>query len=369
MVQVTISDSGIGIAEKDLSKIFEEFYRVDNDVNAKVKGTDFHEARFVRASLTGTNLRSARLAGASFEQASLHHFNLSRCDLTRTRFHSSKLSGADLSEARLGRSDLQACDLSEANLDGALLDEANLASADLSRASLVGASIRNANLTSANYTDANLSRADLLESDVSNVNFNRTRGLTRAENLLTVRVSDVRYFDFAIIPAPERLLSWERIRWLGRLPLFGASYSALIAIPFLYYLLDMFNRRVEVFRAWATQELANSGTHTTTARVVLDHVHREPIPSLSLCLLISTFLLGVGATIFALSCPPRVREFSREQWRDELGHSLIHYLPFAWHHRWLRMACVICYAIGGIGVIFVVASKLWNVFWFIVDNM
>ncbi len=39
MVQVSISDNGIGISEKDLTKLGEEFFRVDNDVNAKVKGT------------------------------------------------------------------------------------------------------------------------------------------------------------------------------------------------------------------------------------------------------------------------------------------------------------------------------------------
>jgi len=39
MVQVSVSDNGIGISEKDLNKLGEEFFRVDNEVNAKVKGT------------------------------------------------------------------------------------------------------------------------------------------------------------------------------------------------------------------------------------------------------------------------------------------------------------------------------------------
>jgi len=38
-VKVSVSDSGIGIAEKDMGKIFDEFYRVDNEINAQVKGT------------------------------------------------------------------------------------------------------------------------------------------------------------------------------------------------------------------------------------------------------------------------------------------------------------------------------------------
>ncbi len=38
-LKVSVSDTGIGISEKDIDKIFEEFYRVDNDVNQKVKGT------------------------------------------------------------------------------------------------------------------------------------------------------------------------------------------------------------------------------------------------------------------------------------------------------------------------------------------
>jgi signal transduction histidine kinase len=38
-VQVDVSDTGCGIPEQALEKIFEEFYRVDNDINQQVKGT------------------------------------------------------------------------------------------------------------------------------------------------------------------------------------------------------------------------------------------------------------------------------------------------------------------------------------------
>jgi two-component system sensor histidine kinase/response regulator len=39
MVQIEISDTGVGIPVDALSKIFEEFYRVDNSINQQVKGT------------------------------------------------------------------------------------------------------------------------------------------------------------------------------------------------------------------------------------------------------------------------------------------------------------------------------------------
>ena len=38
-VQLEVEDTGVGIAEKNLNKIFEEFYREDNEVNQEVKGT------------------------------------------------------------------------------------------------------------------------------------------------------------------------------------------------------------------------------------------------------------------------------------------------------------------------------------------
>ena len=38
-VTVSVSDTGVGISEKDTAKLFDEFYRVDNEINQNVKGT------------------------------------------------------------------------------------------------------------------------------------------------------------------------------------------------------------------------------------------------------------------------------------------------------------------------------------------
>lgn len=39
LIQIDVSDTGKGIAEQNLNKLFEEFYREDNEINQNVKGT------------------------------------------------------------------------------------------------------------------------------------------------------------------------------------------------------------------------------------------------------------------------------------------------------------------------------------------
>lgn len=39
MALCSVNDNGIGIKEDDLPKLFDEFYRVDNEINQQVKGT------------------------------------------------------------------------------------------------------------------------------------------------------------------------------------------------------------------------------------------------------------------------------------------------------------------------------------------
>jgi hypothetical protein len=161
-------------------------------------------------------------------------------------------------------------------------------------------------------------------------------------------------------------LDWERLRVVGRLPLFGASYSALILIPIIFYGLALYNDQVALVRAWAEQVIAQPDhlLHRL-ASLVLTSLHPRPIPQQSFLLLVSTLLLAVGSTLYTFFCPSRVKEFSRDQWCDQLGHSLVHYWPLAWKHRLIRLVCAACYALGGAGALWVLGTKLWRVLWFI----
>jgi hypothetical protein len=223
-------------------------------------------------------------------------------------------------------------------------------------------------LQQANLTLADLTGAEFYEALVEGTNFCEAKGLAEAKNLHTTRCSNVEYFEFVDRHWLEKRVSWEQLRVLGRLPLFGASWAALVAIPFFYYALDLYNRKVDLLRVWAEEQIVSGTDHNILAHAVLQHLHRELIPSLSLLTFFSTIFLVFGSTTFALFCPSRVKEFSLDQWRDQLGHSLIYYWPLAWRHRWLRVACVCCYAIGGVGAVWVLANKLLNVFWYIVQN-
>jgi hypothetical protein len=72
----------------------------------------------------------------------------------------------------------------------------------------------------------------------------------------------------------------------------------------------------------------------------------------------STILLAVGSTLYTFFCPSRIKEFSCDQWCDQLGHSLLHYWPLAWKHRYIRLTCAAC----------VPGSKLWETGVFISMN-
>lgn len=158
------------------------------------------------------------------------------------------------------------------------------------------------------------------------------------------------------LPISEFFLSWERLRTVGRLPLFGASFVALIVIPTIIFLLAAYNEQARRIAEIATRH-PDLPEHMLAS---LRAVHEVPIPSLTFLTLVATVLLGIASSIFTLLCPSRIKEFSADRWFDELQQSVISYVPLSWTHRWPRVVAGICYLIGGLIALYVLLSKLYN---------
>jgi Pentapeptide repeats (8 copies) len=335
-----------------------------------------------RLDLSGADLR--RLRGLS---ADLHAADLRAADLRRAYLESATLRGADLREAKLRRVDLRKAILERADLCKADLRRADLREAKLWRATLRGADLENANLYTAGLHGADLENANLHAADLREADLRRTdlRGANLREALLAGAnmrdvwgaywahgleatrftptsgrgSSDAFYFETCIRFWPERWLDWERLRLWGRLPLFGPSYSALILILIIFYGLDLYNDYVKLVRAWAEQVRAQPDLSLhRLAVLVLERLQQRPIPQQSLQLFFSTILLAVGSTLYTLKCPSRIKEFSQDQWCDQLGHSLVHYWPLAWQYRYIRLVCAACYVLGSAGALWVLLTKV-----------
>jgi hypothetical protein len=263
--------------------------------------------------------------------------------------------------------------LHEAVLHGAVLHGANLYGADLSGAVLYKTELYRADLREAELDEADLREADLYEALLAGASMRNARGAYWAHGLETTRLTipsgkgatDALYFETCDRLWSERWLDWERLRIVGRLPLFGPSYAILILVMLFFSGLELYNDLVAQVRTWARQLIVQPDHHLDRlASLVLAHLQLHLIPLQSFLLVISTFFLAIGSTLF-LCCPSRVKEFSRDQWCDELGRPLVHYWPVAWKRRPVRLVCAVCYAVGGFGALLLIVMKVWWVLMFI----
>jgi uncharacterized protein YjbI with pentapeptide repeats len=345
-------------------------------VGADLSRADFHGStlhnvrldggRLVGADLRGAVLSNVNLDGADLESANFSPFNgkatiFQRCSFVRARFEGANLQRVEFVECQLHSADFYKADLSGADVRstetrGALFRGTNLS----------GAKLRRIGLQRVDFSYANLNGADFLESNVEGAIFTGSINLHTAQNLSTVMQNPYN-FDECHRGFVERWIDWERIRTFGRLPLFGASYTALLAIIVYLAALEFYNERVDIVRGWADKvETAGerlpdraSDAVTHLAEVVRDKVHPQPPPAQSWLILISTVLLAAASTIYVLGCPEEIKEYSRVQWCYELNRPLVHYWPRSWTRRWLRVVCAVFYAVGGL-------LGAWVIFWKVV---
>lgn len=316
--------------------------------------TTFKESSLGNAIFDNKTLFQANIAEAVFSGCNLSGIDLSDCDLHGIRFEQANLTNVNFSNSNLTEAKFSYSRHSHTVFTGANLMRASFRGAKLHASILVSADLSNADLQDADLTAAAIYGANFYEAILTQACFRKVVGAYRAKNLrTTILERDVRYFDKVVRAWPERWADWEIMRIAGRLPLFGASYSALIVIPTYLYALGIYNDKIKAAKVWIEASGANA------SQAILNHLHEEPIPSKWKLLLISTFLLAIASTIYALACPSRVKSFSRDQWCDEQRHSLIHYWADAWKLRPLRLACAVMYSLGGTGALYVLITKLW----------
>jgi hypothetical protein len=254
----------------------------------------------------------------------------------RSAFNYSKFVGGDFMGADLSGAQFSQTDLTGANLSGAILKRANFEGSTLTRADISG--------------------ADFFEALASNGEWENLKGVLKARNLDKTSISTTpKYFESCELSWLERWFGWEQLRTLGNLPLFTVSWSVLLFVPTYIYVIAWYNIQADALRSW----------HSPGNEWFGKHIHDLPMPSLSLFLLIFTVFLAAGATIYAVWCPSRIKEFTLDKWRDELHQSVIHYHAQSWRRRKRRIICVICYAIGAPGVVLIFGIKLCKAGWYI----
>ena len=292
-------------------------------------------------SLQNLSLKHVDISHVSVIDSSLRNSVFLNTVFTESSFKDSNLSGVDFKGCDLSHSNFVNCDLRHADFSKTVLKDTV-------------------------FSSCRIDDAKFHEASIVRTSFADTQGISRTHGLESTHISDptvdAKDFDKILLPWTERWCDWEVLRTMGRLPLFGLSYSVLILIPFTMYLLAVWNDLIEVVRRWAAKALETQVGQIDVihrlAEVILDHLRPQPIPSQSLLLLSSTLLLAIASTIYTLSCPSRIKEFTKDVWCDQLGRSLVHYWPFAWRYRTLRLVCGSCYVLGGLGALYVIIVKV-----------
>ncbi len=356
-----------------------------------LEGIDLSSLNLTGVHLKSTNLTNANLSASNLSQADLTEVIIKNANLSGCTFANSKFVNVEAESAIFEKANFNATNIVGGNFYKAIFDRCihlkfnavaniNFKEASFKDIILSGSKFTNCDFSGANFKRATLVRTEFEKCDLSRVNlyeteinltvFNDVSGITTIKNAdLSIIVEHEKYFSTCKRPFSEEYIGWDTIRTFGKLPLFGASYSALIAIPTYLYFLDIYNTNIIGINVWLEQYLNNGGAITAEQlKDIVVHIKPLQVPSQFLMLLISTVLLALGSTLYTFYCPSRVKEFTQDQWVDQIKGSLLHYLPLAWKSQSIRLITAFCYAVGGTGALIVLGNKVFNAAMMIIRN-
>ena len=215
------------------------------------------------------------------------------------------------------------------------------------------------------------SRRNFFQADISSATFSEVKGAASAFNLAESFVHEpTRLFERCTRRTLDVWLDWERLRSIGRVPIFAPSALVLVFIPLFLYFLARYNSVLHPLIEWAHQAGADP---TAAGNLFASHLIDSGLaevtpPSQLLWTLIATLLLLMGSTIFFFGCPAEVKEFSRNQWIHEHKKDLTHYWPKSWRYPAARVLCASFYGAGGVIAILILVTKFIHVARYVIEH-
>lgn len=258
-----------------------------------------------------------------------------RMDLKGIYVVESDLSGVSLENADLSQAVFLKCTLYGACLDGADLARAQFLSCDLR-----GSKIRT---TDVRYTT-------LIDSSLDGSDFSDTTGFSQIRGLQTCRVEDCDtdvHFEMARCRSLDRIVSWSKLRFVGRLRLFLPSYAALVTSVVVMTLMGYFNEKLSIVRDLSSSAVNQGILSETIGNRIVELAHPWHATWRHVVVLIATLCIAVASTLF-LFCPSRVREFTIDQWVFSAKRPSFEYHTETWAHPLARACCATAYAVGGL---------------------
>ncbi|MBT3011218.1 MAG: pentapeptide repeat-containing protein [Candidatus Thiodiazotropha sp. (ex Lucina pensylvanica)] len=330
------------------------------DLNgADLSDRDLSHYNFSYSDLSDTNFSGSNLAGCNFNA----------CILDSTNFESATIKNAKFINMNGSKEKHYAPTINSANFRRAKLDKVNISHCvfdccDFTRSSINGSSIVTASFEKCIFRLCNFKKLQLVRVSLSkSEDLHSSTGLEK----LSFDTEQVREFETSVRNWQEVYFSWENLRIVGRLPLFGASYLALVIIPVYFYGLDIYNQNIGLLRDWALQSTQQDNlANKYFAEFIIEKLYPLPVPTRSLAILVSTIFLAAGSTLYTIFCPSRIKEFSMDQWVDELNKSLVNYWPLSWKHRTIRLLSSFFYIVGATCLILILLEKLYGVFMYVI---
>lgn len=273
------------------------------------------------------------IAGLDLSGEDLHGLDLARADARGTKFHGANMSDVILRGAILVGAEFQATNGQR---------PAGLARADLEGADLTSACLRGCDLTRVNLSGATLTRADLGGADVSlttwgdaNLTFAKLRGVRVDQpTAFPDQTERIRFGRF------DRWLRWRWVRFLSDLPIFGFSYGGLIG----------------------ALAIGNTVHWLNETRFVQDLNYPIEVPPRTLMLLVASLCLALGATVYRVRCPARVREFSETKWVEEMQMPRILWVATDQERRVAQAIAAMLTLVGGAATLGLLIERVWRVF-------